>query len=33
MAPVRMCPSVPNNPALTKSELLEYDDVGGADFH
>ena len=27
MAPVLMCPSVPNNPALTKSELSKYDEV------
>lgn len=27
MAPVLMCPSVSNNPALAKSELSEYDEV------
>lgn len=27
MAPVLMCPSVPNNPALAKAELQEYDEV------
>lgn len=27
MAPVLMCPSVTNNPALAKSELQEYDEV------
>ena len=27
MAPVLMCPSVPNTPALAKAELQEYDEV------